>query len=98
MSMTYNFDSFQSLLSVDGNINAIIIGLITVGIVTIITLMAYSFENLLQGNSNSTYRFFLQLIEGIVLAISMILVQHIFKALNSGDARNWFYATTQLLN
>ncbi|WP_125762228.1 hypothetical protein [Companilactobacillus hulinensis] len=94
--MTYNFDSFQSLLSVDGNINAIIIGLITVGIVTIITLMAYSFENLLQGNSNSTYRFFLQLIEGIVLAISMILVQHIFKALNSGDARNWFYATTQL--
>ncbi|WP_125587849.1 GGDEF domain-containing protein [Companilactobacillus jidongensis] len=96
MSTSYNFDSFQSLLSVDGNINAIIIGLITVGLITIITIMAYSFENILKTNNNTAYRIILELIEGTVLAISMFLLQHIFKALNSGDMRSWFYATAQL--
>jgi len=96
MSINSNFDSFQSLLSVDGNINAIIIGLITVGLITIITIMAYSFENILRGNNSTVKRLIFEIIEGVVLAISMVLVQHIFKALNSGDMSSWFYATTQL--
>ncbi|WP_334329866.1 GGDEF domain-containing protein [Companilactobacillus sp. HBUAS59699] len=96
MSTDYNFDSIQSLLSVDGNINAIIIALITVGLITIITIMAYSFESILRGNNSASYRLLLELVEGVVLVIGMILVQHIFKALNSGDMRSWFYATTQL--
>lgn len=96
MSTDYNFDSIQSLLSVDGNINAIIIALITVGLITIITIMAYSFENILHGNNSASYRLILELVEGLVLGVGMILVQHIFKALNSGDMRSWVYATTQL--
>ncbi|WP_125568139.1 GGDEF domain-containing protein [Companilactobacillus insicii] len=96
MSVNYNFDSLQSLLSVDGNINAIIIALITVGLITIITIMNYSFENILHGSHSIGYRLTFELIEAIVLAIGMVLVQHIFKAINSGDMRSWFYATTQL--
>ncbi|WP_125714711.1 GGDEF domain-containing protein [Companilactobacillus kedongensis] len=91
-----NIDGLQSLLSVDGNINAIIIGLITVGLITIITVSAYSFESIMNNNDSRSVKIALQIAEGVILAISMILVQHIFKALNSGDTRSWFYATTQL--
>ncbi|MFC6324124.1 GGDEF domain-containing protein [Companilactobacillus baiquanensis] len=91
-----NITGFQSLLSVDGNINAIIIGLITVGLITIITVSAYSFENIINNTDKKSVKIALQITEGVILAVCMILVQHIFKALNSGDTRSWFYATTQL--
>lgn len=91
-----NINGLQSLLSVDGNINAIIIGLITIGLITIITVSAYSFENIINNSKKKSVKIGLQIAEGVILAISMILVQHIFKALNSGDTRSWFYATTQL--
>lgn len=93
--MNYDLDSLKALL-VNNGINIIIIGLVTVGIITIITLMAYSFENILRKNDNSIHRLGLQLIEGLVLIIGLILVKHIFETLSTGDIHSWFYTATQL--
>lgn len=96
MSTKLEASVFPKLLNVDANINAIIIGLITVGLVTILTIMSYSFEDISRRHKNQTYDVILGLTEGAVVVISMILVQHIFKALNAGSSANWFYATTQM--
>ncbi|WP_125591316.1 GGDEF domain-containing protein [Companilactobacillus jidongensis] len=96
MSTILEAGVFPKLLNVDANINAIIIGLITVGLVTILTVMSYSFEDISRRHKNRSYDIILGLTEGAVVVISMILVQHIFKALNAGSSTNWFYATTQM--
>ncbi|WP_125568137.1 hypothetical protein [Companilactobacillus insicii] len=96
MSTTLEASVFPRLLNVDANINAIIIGLITVGLITILTIMSYSFEDFSRRHKSRIYDIALGLTEGAVVVISMILVQHIFKALNAGDSANWFYATTQM--
>lgn len=88
--------TFQKILSIDANINAIIIGLITVGLITILTFLSYYFEDLSRKHTKTSFIMFLGLVEAIALVVSMILVQHIFKAINSGDSTNWFYATTQM--
>lgn len=87
---------FQRLLNIDANINAIIIGLITVGLITILTFMSYYFEDLSRKHTKRSFNIILGIIEAGTLVISMILVQHIFKAINSGSSTNWFYATTQM--
>ncbi|WP_125762232.1 GGDEF domain-containing protein [Companilactobacillus hulinensis] len=87
---------FQRLLNVDANINAIIIGLITVGIITILTVLSYSFEGISRKHKKWYVDMVLGLIEAAALVLSMILVQHIFKAINAGSSTNWFYATTQM--
>ncbi|WP_334329865.1 GGDEF domain-containing protein [Companilactobacillus sp. HBUAS59699] len=96
MSIKLEAGVFPKLLNVDANINAIIIGLITVGLITILTIMSYSFEDISRRHKSRLYDVVLGLSEGAVVVISMILVQHIFKALNAGSSANWFYATTQM--
>ncbi|WP_025023104.1 GGDEF domain-containing protein [Companilactobacillus nodensis] len=96
MSTKLEASVFPKLLSVDTNINAIIIGLITIGLVTILTVMSYSFEDISRRKKKRSYDIVLGLTEGAVVVISMILVQHIFKSLNAGSSANWFYATTQM--
>ncbi|APX73344.1 hypothetical protein BTM29_06080 [Companilactobacillus allii] len=93
--MNYGFNRFQSLL-INNSINVIIIGLVTIGIITIITLMAYSFESIVRHNNKPIQKFILQLIEGLVLTISLILIQRIFATLSSGDMHSWFYTATEL--
>lgn len=88
--------TFQRLLNIDANINAIIIGLITVGMITILTFMSYYFEDLSRRHTKKSFIMFLGFIEAAALVVGMILVQHIFKAINAGSSTNWFYATTQM--
>lgn len=87
MSTKLEASVFPKLLSVDTNINAIIIGLITIGLVTILTVMSYSFEDISRRKKKRSYDIVLGLTEGAVVVISMILVQHIFKSLKRWKLR-----------
>lgn len=96
MSIQLEAGIFQRLLNVDANINAIIIGLITIGLITILTVVSYSFEDISRKYKKWYYDIGLGLIEALVLVLSMVVVQHIFKTINAGSSANWFYATTQM--
>lgn len=79
------------------NINSVIITLVTIGLITIITIVAYSLERKISSSSPIHQRLFAHLIEGTVLAISMITLQQIFHILNNGSINNgWLYANAQL--
>lgn len=79
------------------NINSAIITLVTIGLITIITIVAYSLERRISNSSPLYQRLIAHLTEGFVLAISMILLQQIFHILNSGSINNgWLYANAQL--
>lgn len=79
------------------NINAAIITLVTIGLITIITIVAYSLERKISKSSSQIKRFLAHLVEGLVLGSSMILLEKIFFLLNHGSINNgWLYANAQL--
>lgn len=79
------------------NINAVIITLVTIGLITIITIFAYSFERLINKSSPLYKKFFTHLLEGLILGGSMIILEKIFFILNQGSINNgWLYANAQL--
>ncbi|MQS75929.1 GGDEF domain-containing protein [Companilactobacillus halodurans] len=79
------------------NINSAIITLVTIGLITIITIVAYSLERIIGKSSPSYQKFFKHLIEGLVLTFSMIMLQQIFHILNTGSINHgWLYANAQL--
>ena len=79
------------------NINSAIITLVTIGLITIITIVAYSLERKISNSSPLYQRLLAHLVEGTVLAISMIMLQQIFHILNDGSINNgWLYANAQL--
>src|SRR5699024_5172257 len=79
------------------NINSAIITLVTIGLITIITIVAYSLERRISNSSPIYQRLCAHLIEGAVLAFSMIMLQQIFHILNDGSINNgWLYANAQL--
>ena len=79
------------------NINSAIITLVTIGLITIITIVAYSLERRISRSSPLYQRVAIHVIEGVILASSMIMLEKIFFILNSGTINNgWLYANAQL--
>lgn len=79
------------------NINSAIITLVTIGLITIITIVAYSSERRISKSSPFWKRTVVHLLEGIVLGFSMVMLQQIFHILNHGSVNNgWLYANAQL--
>lgn len=79
------------------NINSAIITLVTIGLITIITIVAYSLERRISKSSPLYQRIATHIIEGVILASSMIMLEKIFFILNSGTINNgWLYANAQL--
>ncbi|KRN97909.1 GGDEF domain-containing protein [Companilactobacillus kimchiensis] len=79
------------------NINSAIITLVTIGLITIITIVAYSLERKISRSSPFYKRITVHLLEGLVLGFSMIMLEQIFFILNSGSINNgWLYANAQL--
>lgn len=79
------------------NINSAIITLVTIGLITIITIVAYSLERKISQSSPLYKRLTAHSLEGLVLALSMVMLQNIFRALNSGSVNHgWLYANAQL--
>lgn len=79
------------------NTNSAIITLVTIGLITVITVIAYSLERKISKSSPLYQRLFVHVIEGVILALSMILLQQIFHILNNGSITNgWLYANAQL--
>lgn len=79
------------------NINSAIITLVTIGLITIITIVAYSLERRISRSSPVLKRVTIHLAEGLVLGCSMIMLEMIFHVLNSGSINHgWLYANAQL--
>lgn len=79
------------------NINSAIITLVTIGLITIITIVAYSLERRISRSSPALKRTAVHVAEGLVLGCSMIVLQQIFHVLNSGSINHgWLYANAQL--
>lgn len=87
----------QKILDNYLNINSAIITLVTIGLITIITIVAYSLERKISHSSPLWKRISVHTIEGLVLGSSMIMLQNIFHILNSGSINHgWLYANAQL--
>lgn len=79
------------------NINSAIITLVTIGLITIITIVAYSLERRISESSPLHRRVIVHLVEGTILGFSMVMLQQIFHILNNGSVNNgWLYANAQL--
>lgn len=79
------------------NTDVAIITLVTIGLITIITIIAYSLERRISRSSPSYQRITVHMVEGLILALSMIMLQQIFHILNNGSIDNgWLYANAQL--
>lgn len=79
------------------NTNSAIITLVTIGLITIITVIAYSLERRISNSSPLLNRVFVHVLEGLVIALSMIMLEKIFYILNRGTINNgWLYANAQL--
>lgn len=79
------------------NIDSAIITLVTIGLITIITIIAYSLERRISKRSPVLNKVSVHLIEGVAIAFSMVMLEKIFFILNSGSINNgWLYANAQL--
>ena len=79
------------------NINSAIITLVTIGLITIITIVAYSLETRIRKTTAFYKKFPAHLIEGLTLGFSMVMLQQIFRVINKGSINNaWLYANAQL--
>lgn len=79
------------------NTNSAIITLVTIGLITIITIIAYSLERRISKNSPLLNRISVHLLEGVTIGLSMIMLEKIFFILNQGTINNgWLYANAQL--
>ncbi|APU72000.1 GGDEF domain-containing protein [Companilactobacillus crustorum] len=79
------------------NINSAIITLVTIGLITIITIVAYSLERRIRKTSPFYRRATVHIFEGVVLGFSMVMLQQIFHILNNGSVNGgWLYANAQL--
>ena len=90
-------NTLENILNNYININAAIITLVTIGLITIITIIAYSLERKLSNSSPLPQKILVHVTEGVVLTFSMILLQEIFSVINIGSINNgWLYANAQL--
>jgi len=79
------------------NIDSAIITLVTIGLITIITVVAYALERRVGTSPSFFKRSGAHIVEGLVLAFSMIMLENIFSILNKGSVNNgWLYANAQL--
>lgn len=79
------------------NLTSIIITLVTIGLITVITIIAYGLESHLNDDSPFYLKFSTHLVEGAILASSMIILQQTFHMLSNGTVNSgWLYANAQL--
>ncbi|HIY92209.1 GGDEF domain-containing protein [Companilactobacillus sp. HBUAS56275] len=79
------------------NLTSTIITLVTIGLITVITIIAYGLERRIDDKSPIYFKLPVHLAEGAVLAGSMIILQKTFLVLNNGSVNNgWLYANAQL--
>jgi len=79
------------------SIVAATITLSTIGLITIITIIAYALERRITSDSPLYQRLLAHILEGLILALSMVMLQRIFQILNHSSINNaWLYANAQL--
>ena len=78
------------------NIKMLIIVLITIGLITLMTILTYLLEQQVHRRKQRYWTYLAHGIEAISVLISMILLRQIFITLNSGSVISWTYATVQL--
>jgi len=74
----------------------LIVVLITIGFITLMTLLTYTLEQRIRNHQQPRFTFLAHALEAASVLISMILLRQIFTVLNSGDVISWAYATAQL--
>lgn len=78
------------------NIKMLIIVLITIGLITLMTILTYALEHQANQHQAPTWRYLAHGTEAVSVLVSMILLRQIFITLNSGSVISWTYATVQL--
>ncbi|MGA3233517.1 GGDEF domain-containing protein [Lactiplantibacillus pentosus] len=78
------------------NIKMLIIVLITIGLITLMTILTYALEHQVNQHPAPTWRYLAHGTEAVSVLVSMILLRQIFITLNSGSVISWTYATVQL--
>lgn len=79
------------------NLNSTIITLVTIGLITVITIVGYGLERRITSKTPVYIRLIFHTLEGIVLTMSMIILQQTFHLLNNDSIHNgWLYANAQL--
>lgn len=87
----------EEIISNYFNLTSTIITLVTIGLITIITIISFGLERRTPDKSPIYVRLPVHLIEGAILAGSMVLLQQTFHVLNNGTSNNgWLYANAQL--
>lgn len=78
-------------------IDSTIITLVTIGLITLITILAYSLERYLVSHPSTYLKIFFHLLEGSGLALGMAILQKTFHIINNGSINNgWLYANAQM--
>lgn len=78
------------------NIKMLIVILITIGLITLMTILTYLLEQQVHRRQNRYWTIGAHGAETLSVLISMILLRQIFITLNSGSIISWTYATVQL--
>ncbi|ARK34898.1 GGDEF domain-containing protein [Lactiplantibacillus plantarum] len=78
------------------NIKMLIVILITIGLITLMTILTYLLEQQVHRRQNRYWTIGAHGAEALSVLISMILLRQIFITLNSGSIISWTYATVQL--
>ena len=74
----------------------LIVILITIGLITLMTILTYLLEQQVHRRQNRYWTIGAHGAEALSVLISMILLRQIFITLNSGSIISWTYATVQL--
>ncbi|WEE35141.1 GGDEF domain-containing protein [Lactiplantibacillus paraplantarum] len=78
------------------NIKMLIVILITIGLITLMTILTYLLEQQVHRRKSRYWTILAHGSEALSVLISMILLRQIFITLNSGSIISWTYATVQL--
>ena len=78
------------------NIKMLIVVLITIGLITLMTILTYLLEQQVHRRQNRYWTIGAHGAEALSVLISMILLRQIFITLNSGSIISLTYATVQL--
>jgi len=78
------------------NIKSVIMALITVGLIAIMMAMTYLLSQRASQQSRST-TIILELVEGLIVIASVIILRQTFWVLNGGNVLSWGYAIAQLM-
>lgn len=79
-------------------ITDLVVLLITIGLITVITLVSYSIEKRVSAASPFFIRLSVHILESTILVVSIIVLREVFATVNNGKFMNdaWLYANAQI--